>query len=55
MTFVVGALMHRHDNAKLALVRRSFRPVSAGLWIATGIIIALATDHSPAAVASRSR
>jgi chromate transporter len=50
IAFLVGRLLHRYDNAWIARLRRAFRPVTGGLWIASGIVIAGATDHSAAAV-----
>jgi chromate transporter len=46
ITLVVGRLLHRHENDTLRKVRRSFRPVTGGLWIAAGIVVTLATDHN---------
>jgi chromate transporter len=50
IAYLVGRLLHRYDNDWVARFRRGFRPVTGGLWIATGIVIATATDHTPAAV-----
>ncbi len=47
LTFIVGRLLTRHENSAIKTVRRSFRPVTGGLWIASGIVVTLATDHSP--------
>lgn len=49
-TIFVSRLLQRHENAWIARLRRSFRPVTGGLWIATGIIIARTTDQSPVPV-----
>lgn len=49
LTFFVGRLLHQHDNEWLARIRRGFRPATGGLWVVSGIIIALATDHGVAA------
>jgi chromate transporter len=46
LAFVVGRILHRHDNAVLARLRRAFRPATAGFWIASGIVIARAADTS---------
>ncbi len=46
LTFIVGRVLHRHENATLQVVRRSFRPVTGGLWIAAGIVVAATTDHA---------
>ena len=51
ITFVVGRVLHRHENAALRIVRRSFRPVTGGLWIAAGVVVALATDRSAVTIA----
>jgi chromate transporter len=51
ITLAVGRALHRHDNPTIRTVRRSFRPVSGGLWIASGIVVSLATDRSPLLVA----
>ena len=47
ITLIVGRLLHRHENMAIRTVRRSFRPVTGGLWIAAGIVVAIATDRSP--------
>jgi chromate transporter len=46
ITFVVGRLLHQHDNAWIARFRRGFRPVTGGLWIASGLVVAATIDHS---------
>jgi chromate transporter len=46
ITFFVGRWLHARENVWVAQFRRAFRPVTAGLWIAAGIAIALATDHA---------
>jgi chromate transporter len=51
LAFAVGRLLKRHENPAIATVRRSFRPVTGGLWIASGSIVAFATDHSPLTIA----
>jgi chromate transporter len=51
IAFVVGRLLHRHDNATMAMVRRAFRPVTAGMWVSSGIIIARTADKAVADVA----
>ena len=51
ITFVIGRVLHRHENETIRTVRRSFRPVTGGLWIAAGIVVTLATDRSPLLVA----
>jgi len=48
ITFFAGRLLHQHDNEWTARFRRAFRPVTGGLWIASGIVIASATDHGAA-------
>lgn len=48
ITYFVGRLLHRYDNEWVARIRRAFRPVTGGLWIATGVVIAGATDHGAA-------
>ena len=52
ITFFVGRWLHARENAWIARFRRAFRPVTGGLWIAAGIVVAIATDHTavPAAV-----
>lgn len=40
-------MLHNHDNPVLARFRRAFRPVTGGLWIASGLVIALAIDRRP--------
>jgi chromate transporter len=48
IAFFVGRLLHQHENEWIKMFRRAFRPVTGGLWIASGIIIAAATDHGAA-------
>jgi chromate transporter len=43
--FVVGRILQRHENVFIVLLRRCFRAVTAGLWIAGGIAIARTADH----------
>lgn len=50
LTFFVGRLLHQSDNVWVTRARRGFRPATGGLWIVSGIIIAMATDHSVAAL-----
>jgi chromate transporter len=51
IAFVVGRLLHRHDNPTMAMVRRAFRPVTAGMWMSSGIIIARTADKATVDVA----
>jgi chromate transporter len=46
ITLVIGRVLNRHENETLRKVRRSFRPVTGGLWIAAGIVVTIATDHT---------
>jgi chromate transporter len=48
IAFFVGRLLHQHENEWIVMFRRAFRPVTGGLWIASGIVIATATDHGAA-------
>jgi len=50
ITFCVGRLLHHYNNEWIVRIRRGFRPATGGLWIVSGIIIAIATDHGPAAI-----
>jgi chromate transporter len=47
----VGRLLHQHENEWIRRFRRGFRPLTGGLWIASAIVIAIATDHTLVAVA----
>jgi chromate transporter len=47
ITSVAAHVLHNHDSPLLARFRRSFRPVTSGLWIASGLVIALTIDHHP--------
>lgn len=47
LTFFVARVLHDHDAPILARLRRSFGPVACGLWIASGIAIALTVDRGP--------
>jgi chromate transporter len=51
ITLVIGRVLHRHENNTIRTVRRSFRPVTGGLWIAAGIVVTLTTDHAPLPIA----
>ena len=46
ITFVVGRILHQRENEWVTRFRRAFRPVTAGLWIASGLVVAAATDHA---------
>ncbi len=47
LTSVVARILNNHDNAILARFRQSFRPVTSGLWIASGTVVALTIDRHP--------
>ena len=51
ITFFIGRLLHQHENEWIARFRRAFRPVTGGLWIASGLVVAAATDHTLVPVA----
>jgi chromate transporter len=51
ITFFVGRLLHQHENEWIARFRRAFRPITGGLWIASGLVVAAATDHGVIPVA----
>jgi chromate transporter len=46
VAFYVGRLLHQHDNALIARFRAAFRPVTGGLWIASGLVVAATIDHT---------
>jgi len=46
VAFIVGRILHQHDNPLMARFRTAFRPVTGGLWIASGVVIAATVDHS---------
>lgn len=46
IAFVAGRLLHRHDNETVATIRGAFRPVTAGMWMSSGLVIAHAADKS---------
>lgn len=46
IAFVAGRLLNRHDNPTVAMVRGAFRPVTAGMWMSSGLVIAHAADKS---------
>jgi chromate transporter len=46
ITLFVGRILHQRENVWTMRFRRAFGPVTAGLWIASGIVVASATDHS---------
>jgi chromate transporter len=45
ITLFVSRWLHARENVWIAQFRRAFRPVTAGLWIAAGLSIAIATDR----------
>jgi chromate transporter len=47
ITSIAAHVLHNHDSPLLARFRRAFRPVTSGLWIASGLVIALAVDRHP--------
>ena len=49
IAYFVGRILHQHENEWIVRIRGAFRPVTGGLWIATGVVIATATDHTSAA------
>jgi chromate transporter len=51
ITFVVGRLLHDRENVWIGRLRRSFQPVTGGLWIASGFAVAVTADHGPVPVA----
>jgi chromate transporter len=51
ISMTVGRILHQRENEWIVRFRRAFRPVTAGLWIAAGVVVAIATDHSPVPVA----
>jgi chromate transporter len=42
--------LRNHEGGWVALVRRAFRPVTGGLWLASGIVLAITVDRTPAAI-----
>ena len=52
ISLVVGRWLHRRDTPAVAVFRRAVRPVTGGLMIATGAIVALTVDRGlvPAAI-----
>jgi chromate transporter len=52
ISFAVGRLLHDRENEWIGQLRRSFQPVTGGLWVASGTAVAIATDHAlvPAAL-----
>ena len=51
IAFIAGRLLHRHDNDTVATVRGAFRPVTAGMWVSSGLVIAHTADKSWVGVA----
>ena len=50
ISYAAGHVL-RHETEMIVLLRRAFRAVTAGLWIATGIVIARTVDHTVVDVA----
>ncbi len=46
ISFIAGRLLHRHSNAWLANFRQAFKPITGGLWIASGLVVAATIDHT---------
>lgn len=46
IAFTVGRLVRRHDTRALALLRRAVRPMTAALWLTTGVVIAMINDRA---------
>ena len=46
LTLTLGRFLQEHQSPILILVRRSVIPMTSALWIATGIVIARATNTS---------
>jgi chromate transporter len=46
ITTFVARWLHGSENEWIARFRRGFRPITGGLWIASGIVVARATDHA---------
>jgi chromate transporter len=46
ISFVAGRLLHRHSNAWVANFRQAFKPITGGLWIASGLVVAATIDHA---------
>lgn len=51
LSLAVGRILHDRENETIAILRRAFRPLTAGMWIASGIVIARAVDHGMADLA----
>jgi chromate transporter len=51
ITYVVGRWLHGRENEWIVRFRRAFRPVTGGLWIASGLVVAIATDRGIVPVA----
>lgn len=46
IAFFAGRLLHQSENEWIARLRQAFRPVTAGLWIASGLVVAITLDHT---------
>jgi chromate transporter len=46
ISLVAGRLLHRHSNAWVANFRQAFKPITGGLWIASGLVVAATIDHA---------
>jgi chromate transporter len=45
LALTAGRILHDHENETIRMLRRAFRPLTSGMWIASGIVIALAVDR----------
>jgi len=50
LSVTVGRILHDRENETIALLRRAFRPLTGGMWIASGIVVARTVDHAVADV-----
>ena len=46
ITTYVSRWLHGRENDWIARFRRAFRPITGGLWIASGVVVARTTDHA---------
>jgi len=46
IAFTIGRILHHHENVWIVRIRRAFRPVTGGLWIASGLVVAATVDHT---------
>lgn len=46
LAVTIGRLLSDHQSALIVLLRKAFRSLTGGMWIASGIVVAHTVDHA---------